>query len=103
LFVSPSDYEGFSLTLLEALGCAIPVVTTSVGAAPEINRDGQNGFLCLPKNKEALSAALELALGQQNRWASIGQLARESVKAFDIPEVVNQYVVLLRQLTGGER
>jgi glycosyltransferase involved in cell wall biosynthesis len=103
LFVSPSDYEGFSLTLLEALGCAIPVVTTSVGAAPEIIRDGQNGFLCLPKNKEALSAALELALGQQNRWASIGQLARESVKAFDIPEVVNQYVVLLRQLTGGER
>ena len=100
LFVSPSDYEGFSLTLLEALGCAIPVVTTSVGAAPEIIRDGQNGFLCLPKNKEALSAALELALGQQDRWASIGRLARKSVQAFDVPEVVKQYVVLLRQLNG---
>jgi len=100
LFVSPSDYEGFSLTLLEALGCAIPVVTTSVGAAPEIIRDGLNGFLCLPKNKEALSAALELALGQQDRWASIGRLARESVQAFDVPEVVKQYVVLLRQLNS---
>jgi glycosyltransferase involved in cell wall biosynthesis len=100
LFVSPSDYEGFSLTLLEALGCAIPVVTTSVGAAPEIIRDGLNGFLCLPKNKEALSAALELALAQQNRWASIGHLGRVSVQTFDIPEVVKQYVVLLRELNG---
>ena len=28
VFVNPSDYEGFSLTLVEALGCAVPVVTT---------------------------------------------------------------------------
>lgn len=100
LFVSPSDYEGFSLTLVEALGCAIPVVTTSVGAAPEIIQDGVNGFLCLPRNKQALSEATELALGQQPRWASIGRLARESVRAFDIPHVVDQYVALLRELNG---
>jgi glycosyltransferase involved in cell wall biosynthesis len=98
LFVSPSDYEGFSLTLVEALGCAIPVVTTSVGAAPEIIRDGSNGFLCLPKDKESLRAALELALGQQNRWASIGALGRESVQAFDIPQIVGQYEMLLGEL-----
>jgi glycosyltransferase involved in cell wall biosynthesis len=100
LFVSPSDYEGFSLTLVEALGCAIPVVTTTVGAAPEIIRDGLNGFLCLPRNQQALSAATELALGQQHRWPSIGRLGRESVEAFDIPRVVEQYVVLLRELNG---
>jgi glycosyltransferase involved in cell wall biosynthesis len=98
LFVSPSDYEGFSLTLVEALGCAIPVVTTSVGAAPEIIRDGSNGFLCLPRDQEALRAAIALALGQQHRWASIGALARESVQAFDIPQVVEQYALLLREL-----
>lgn len=100
LFVNPSDYEGFSLTLVEALGCAVPVVTTSVGVAPEVIRDGLNGFLCPPKNKEAFTAALALALGQQPRWASIGRLGRESVQAFDIPEIIGQYAALLRELNG---
>jgi glycosyltransferase involved in cell wall biosynthesis len=100
LFVSPSDYEGFSLTLVEALGCAIPVVTTSVGAAPQIIREGVNGFLCPPKDKEALRAALDRALDQRQRWASISRSARESVEPFGIPQVVGQYVALLRELHG---
>ncbi len=100
LFVSPSDYEGFSLTVVEALGCAVPVVTTSVGVAPEVIRDGLNGFLCPPKNREAFTAALAMALGQEDRWASIGRLGRESVQAFDIPEIIGQYAALLRELNG---
>lgn len=101
LFVNPSDYEGFSLTLVEALGCALPVVTTAVGVAPEVIRDGSNGFLCPPKNKEAFAAALALALGQPHRWGSIGQLGRESVKIYDIPEVIGQYATLLGELNGS--
>ncbi len=98
LFVSPSDYEGFSLTLVEALGCAIPVVTTAVGAAPQIIRDGINGFLCPPKNVEALSAAIELALQRKESWSSIGQLGREAAAGFDVPHVVEQYLGLLSEL-----
>jgi glycosyltransferase involved in cell wall biosynthesis len=100
LFVSPSDYEGFSLTLVEALGCAIPVLTTAVGAAPEIIRDGINGFLCAPRNKEALSAAIQQAFARQLEWPSIGERGRLSAQVFGIPEVVTQYVTLLRELHG---
>ena len=100
LFVSPSDYEGFSLTLVEALGCAIPIVTTAVGAAPQIIRDGISGFLCPPKNKEALRGAIELALRRRQSWSSIGSLGREAAQAFDIPNVVERYLELLRDLCG---
>ena len=98
LFVSPSDYEGFSLTLVEALGCAIPVVSTAVGAAPEFIRTGENGFLCEPRDRRSLSAALELALEQQERWPGIRRRARETAESFDVPRVVDQYVTLLRDL-----
>jgi glycosyltransferase involved in cell wall biosynthesis len=98
LFVSPSDYEGFSLTLVEALGCAIPVVTTAVGAAPEFIRTGVNGFLCEPKDARSLNAALDLALGQPEHWPQISRLARETAESFDIPRVVDQYVTLLHEL-----
>jgi glycosyltransferase involved in cell wall biosynthesis len=100
LFVTPSDYEGFSLTLVEALGTAIPVVTTAVGAAPEIVHEGINGYLCPAKDKAALGAAVDRALGQKARWGSVGARARESAEAFDIPQVVEQYVTLLRELHG---
>ncbi|HTB29577.1 MAG TPA: glycosyltransferase family 4 protein [Steroidobacteraceae bacterium] len=98
LFVSPSDYEGFSLTLVEALGCGIPVVSTAVGAAPEFIRTGENGFLCEPRDRRSLSAALELALQQQEDWPGIRRRARETAEAFDVPRVVDQYVTLLRDL-----
>jgi glycosyltransferase involved in cell wall biosynthesis len=98
LFVSPSDYEGFSLTLVEALGCAIPVVSTAVGAAPEFIRTGVNGFLCEPKDARSLNAALDLALGQPEHWPEISRRARETAESFDIPRVVDEYVTLLREL-----
>ncbi len=100
LFVNPSDYEGFSLTLVEALGCALPVVTTAVGVAPEVIHDGLNGFLCPPRDKEAFTAALARALSASASWPSVGRLARESVGLFDLPQVIDQYVRLMRQVSA---
>jgi glycosyltransferase involved in cell wall biosynthesis len=98
LFVSPSDYEGFSLTLVEAMGCALPIVTTAVGAAPEIIDNGVSGFLCAPKDEQSWQSALESALGQQSRWPDVGRRARAVAEGFDIPQVVARYLALLREL-----
>lgn len=98
LFVFPSEYEGFSLVLIEALACGLPVVVTSVGAAPELIQHGQNGFLFPPKSPEAMVAAIEGALEQRARWPAIGQAAHKSVTAFDLPAVTDQYVKLCHEL-----
>jgi len=44
LFI-PSRYEGFSLSLIEGMSQGLVPVIYSVGVAPEIIRDGENGFL----------------------------------------------------------
>ncbi len=100
LFVSPSDYEGFGLTVVEALACATPTVATAVGIAPEIIDHAANGYLCPPKNPQAFTEAILLALSQQERWPEIGRRAREAVARFDVPEVVSQYVRLCLELHG---
>jgi glycosyltransferase involved in cell wall biosynthesis len=100
LFVTPSDYEGFSLTLVEALGCALPVVTTAVGAAPEIIRHGENGFLCGPKSGPELRAAMLAALDRQSDWPLIGRRARQSAESFGVPQVVQNYLDLLSDLSA---
>ncbi len=43
--VMPSLHEGFSLTIIEALACGMPVLCTPVGGATEIIEEGKNGYL----------------------------------------------------------
>jgi glycosyltransferase involved in cell wall biosynthesis len=40
-----STREGLPSAVLEALACGVPAITTSVGALPEVVKDGENGFL----------------------------------------------------------
>jgi mannosyltransferase len=103
LYVSPSDYEGFGLTIVEALACALPVVTTAVGVATEIVRNEWNGFLCPPRDPPALRAAIDLALRERPRWPEIGRLARESSALFALPQVIDQYLALCSDLGFGNR
>jgi glycosyltransferase involved in cell wall biosynthesis len=100
MFVFPTEYEGFSLALVEALGSGIPVVCTCVGAAPDLIREGQNGFLFPPRDKEAMIAAIDAALRQRVRWPAITSAARMSVMGFDIGTVADQYLQLATALTS---
>jgi glycosyltransferase involved in cell wall biosynthesis len=97
-FVSPSEYEGFGLAVVEALACGLPVVVTSVGIAPEIIRHGVNGFLFPPKDRQALVPAMEECVAQRSRWEEIGRRARESAVRFDRQTVFDQYATLCAEL-----
>ena len=43
--VLTSRYEGFSLSLIEAMSQGLVPISFSVGVAPEIIRNGENGFI----------------------------------------------------------
>lgn len=62
VFVLPSLSEGFSLALIEALAAGVPTVATNVGGAPEVIRDGVNGWLVPPANTDALAQTVIRAL-----------------------------------------
>jgi len=95
MFVFPTEYEGFSLALVEALACAMPVVVTAVGAAPDLIRHGENGYLFAPKDPVAMMATLQSALEERNRWPSIGAAARQSIAPFDLGLVADRYGELI--------
>jgi glycosyltransferase involved in cell wall biosynthesis len=62
-----------------------------VGAAPDLIRHGENGFLFPPKDPAAMLDVLHLAMEQRPRWASIGAAARDSVAPFDLRVVADRY------------
>jgi glycosyltransferase involved in cell wall biosynthesis len=58
IFAHPSLWEGFGLSVLEAMNMGKPVVATSVSALPELIKDTVTGFLVPPQDAAALSKAL---------------------------------------------
>ncbi|MBN8500766.1 MAG: glycosyltransferase family 4 protein [Sphingomonadales bacterium] len=95
--VLPSYREGLSRVLVEAGAMGRPAITTDVAGCRDIIRHGENGFLCEPKNANALAHALTLAANlSDNAWQCMAQAARARVVAeFSQERVTSLYLQAL--------
>lgn len=59
IFVLPSQTEGFSNSLIEAMACGLPVIATKVGANPEVIVERESGLLVEPGVPRLLAERLE--------------------------------------------
>jgi alpha-maltose-1-phosphate synthase len=75
MFVFPSEIDNSPYSVLEAMRARLPVVTTRVGALPEMVSDGETGVL-VPHDDEALAAAIVALLDEPDRAAAMGDAAR---------------------------
>src|SRR5262249_37478729 len=98
VWVFPTEYEGFSLALTEAMGCALTVLATSVGAAPQLIQHGRNGFLFPPLDTQALIDVFNEAMSVRDQWPAIGAAAREAVAPYDLDLIAMRYAELCRSL-----
>lgn len=67
LFVSSSDYEGISNSMLEAIAMGIPTICTDcpAGGARQTINNGNNGILVPVRDRKALSAAMKNVLNDK--------------------------------------
>ncbi|GEM_PF-4342000 len=78
--IVPSKYESYGLTLVEALSYGTPVIATRVGIAPEVIKDGYNGYLYNYGNAEMLAESI-LKLKDLDK-SELRQNASDSVRDF---------------------
>jgi glycosyltransferase involved in cell wall biosynthesis len=62
LYVVGSKVEGWSIAMLEALACGLPIVSTEVSGAKELIKNGENGYVYKERNPEAFGEGIYLAL-----------------------------------------
>ncbi len=85
--------------LIEAMAMALPVVSTTSGAVPEIVDHGVNGLLVPPGDSDALADALERLVQDGALRESLGAAARRKVEdRFDAAKNVGRRVELFRLL-----
>ena len=102
IFVFPSEHEGFSLSLVEALACGLPSVVTAVGEAPELIENYKTGILVNPKDKQDLKGALNWLLHHKDSWAAMKQQARQRGEQFSLETIADRYYELFLKLLGHD-
>ena len=96
LFVLPSLYEGFPLSILEAMSAGKPVIATAIAGNDEVVIAGQTGLLVPPASPIALAEAIETLLSDPDlaqRLAVAGQarIRREFSRAIMVQRVTQIY------------
>lgn len=91
LFLLTSDYESFGLAALEAMAAGVPVISTNAGGLPEINIEGQTGFLSNVGNIDEMAKHAMHILKDDATLQQFKQQAGDHAKLFDIHNIVPQY------------
>ncbi len=104
LFVLPTFGDCLGVALLEAAAAGLPVITTRVGAIPEIVISGETGILIPPGDLAALTAALVHLVEEPALRLRMGIQALELARQeFDGQQTTVQLLTLLRAVADQNR
>ncbi len=99
LFVLPSQFEGLSNSLLEAMACGLPVISTRVGGSIEIIESGVNGLLVEYNDEDGLSQAISHVCEDSELAAALGKHARQTIeKKHAMESIADQYLQVYERL-----
>jgi glycosyltransferase involved in cell wall biosynthesis len=100
-YVNCSISEGVSLTILEAMAAALPIVATRVGGTPEVV-DAASGRLIAPRDPAVLEAALRDLARDPAARAGLGQAARLRLESrFTVDRMVREYGQVYASVTAS--
>jgi glycosyltransferase involved in cell wall biosynthesis len=104
IVASASDAESFGMTLVEAMRCGVPVVSTDCPLGPaEIIRDGVDGRLVPVGDHDALASALLDLIADEPGRRRMGAAARTAASRFEPALVAHTYDRLFTELTATRR
>lgn len=102
MYVSSSDYEGISNSMLESLGVGLPCICTDcpVGGASMVIESGKNGLLTPVGDAYALYKCMKKLIENPAFVKSISRASREVNEKYSLSRISAQWVELLRNDMG---
>ena len=98
IYVFPTYYrEGCPVALLEAMAAGLAVVTTRVGAIPDIIRSGENGILLKDTNPENIAIEIEKLISDPIHLKKIKNLNRQQAfEKYEASKVTKKFEDILK-------
>jgi glycosyltransferase involved in cell wall biosynthesis len=99
LFLFPTRQEGFSLSVLEAMACAKPIVTHNCSSLPEQVVDKKGGFLCEVDNIDEIVEKIHILAADKTLRKEMGRFNRERVERyFTLKQMTENYLKLYQEV-----
>ncbi|MCE5269240.1 MAG: glycosyltransferase family 4 protein [Planctomycetaceae bacterium] len=100
VYVQPTFYDSFGLTVLEAAACGLPVITTTAAGVSELLIDGHDGYV-LPEPADDIALAARLrTLADPSRRRSIGTAARRLAERHTFEANCQQIAAIYREIAN---
>jgi N-acetyl-alpha-D-glucosaminyl L-malate synthase BshA len=98
LFILPSETESFGLAALEAMAMKIPVISSNTGGLPEVNLQGETGYLSEVGNVDEMAENAISILTDENKLNLFKQQAFQQAAKYDIKNIIPLYEKLYHQV-----
>ena len=80
IFFLPSYTEGMPMSILDAMGYGLPIISTNVGGIPRLVKEGENGRLYTPGDAIGMAAGIRELLGNTEQRVAYGKRSRAIVE-----------------------
>lgn len=101
--LNPSTADNMPVSLIEAMACGVPLVSTDVGGIPDLVDDGRTGWLVPVGDDRAMAERVIGLLRDPVTRASVCDAARSHVGAFGVSEVRSSWLDAYRRAAAKRR
>jgi glycosyltransferase involved in cell wall biosynthesis len=102
IFILPSYTEGLPIAMLEAMASKLPIISTTVGAIPEIIQDNKNGYLITPGDYENLAEKIIILAKDQNLRKRMGaNNLRKMHQEYDMNNINKKLLKIYKNLLSS--
>ena len=91
LFATASEIETQGIVLIEAAATGLPLVAVDKGAVSEVCKNGENGFLCKPKDVSEIADSITKILSDKKLQKAFSSRSLEIAKTHDINRTLQRF------------
>lgn len=99
-YILPSYNEGLPISVLEAMSYSLPIISTTVGGIPEMLKNGENGFIIEPGDKDGMYHAIRTLIDNEKLRVDMGKVSlrkvQEHLPCYVEKQLSDLYKILLK-------
>lgn len=94
-FILPTHRDLFSIVIMEAMACRLPILTTKYNGAKELIKEGKNGYIFDPTHVDNIRDVICKVYSQRKRLKEMGDLSLKIIRNYSHRSVINDFRKIL--------